>query len=81
MYVKRLCLTPHADYTRAGNTNLLSVGSALTVDLNGLIWIAWPVSVGATYSYSGLADYNIVKSQTGIDMDPHHVGFVFNVSF
>ena len=81
VYIKRLCLTPHADYTRAGKTNLVSVGSALTLDLNGIIWIGWPVSVGATYSYSGLADYNIVKSQTGIDMNPHHVGFVFNVSF
>ena len=81
MYVKRLCLTPHVDYTMAGKTNLLSVGTALTVDLNALFWIAWPVSIGATYSYSGLADYNIVKSQTGIDMEPHHAGFVFNVSF
>ena len=81
VYIKRLCLTPHADYTRAGDTNLMSVGSALTFDLNGLIWIGWPVSIGATYSYSGLADYNIVKSQTGLDMSPHHVGAVFNVSF
>ena len=81
LYIKRLCLTPHADYMRAGKTNLLSVGSALTLDLNGLIWIGWPVSIGATYSYSGLADYNLVKSQTGLDMSPHHVGAVFNVSF
>ena len=81
IYIKRLRLTPHADYTRAGKTNLLSVGSALTLDLSGLIWIGWPVSVGATYSYNGLADFNLVKSQTGIDMNPNHVGFVFNVSF
>ena len=81
IYIKRLCLTPHADYMRAGNTNLLSVGSALTLDLNGIIWIGWPVSIGATYSYSGLADYNMIKSQTGLDMNPHHVGAVFNVSF
>ena len=81
LYIKRLCLTPHADYTRAGTTNLLSVGSALTVDLSGLLWIAWPVSVGATYSYSGLADYNLIKSQTGLNMSPHHIGAVFNVSF
>ena len=81
VYIKRLCLTPHVDYTRAGQTDLLSVGSALTFDLNGLIWIGWPVSIGATYSYNGLADYNAVKASTGLDMDPHHVGFVFNVSF
>ncbi len=80
-YIKRLCLTPHADYMRAGTTDLLSVGSALTFDLSGIIWIEWPISVGATYSYSGLADYNIVKSQTGLNMSPHHVGAVFNVSF
>ena len=81
VYIKRLCLTPHVDYMHAGQTDLLSVGSALTFDLNGIIWIGWPVSIGATYSYSGLADYKLVKSQTGLDMDPHHVGFVFNVSF
>ena len=81
IYIKRLRLTPHVDYTRAGQTNLLSVGSALTLDLSGIIWIGWPASVGATYSYNGLADFNLVKSQTGIDMNPHHVGFVFNVSF
>ena len=81
VYIKRLCLTPHFDYAHAGNANLMSVGSALTFDLNGLIWIGWPVSIGATYSYSGLADYNLVKSQTGLDMSPHHVGAVFNVSF
>lgn len=81
IYIKRLCLTPHADYTRAGNTDLLSVGSALTLDLNGLIWIRWPASIGATYSYNGLGDYNLIKSSTGIDMKLHHVGFIFNVSF
>lgn len=81
VYIKRLCLTPHADYMRAGTTDLVSVGSALTFDLNGLIWIGWPVSVGATYSYSGLADYDLVKSQTGLDMNPHYVGAIFNVSF
>ena len=81
VYIKRLCLTPHADYTRAGNTDLFSVGSALTLDLNGIIWIDWPVSIGATYSYSGIGDYNLIKTQTGIDMKPHHFGFIFNVSF
>jgi hypothetical protein len=81
IFVKRLCLTPHVDYMRAGKTNLLSVGSALTFDLSSIVWISWPVSVGATYSYSGLADYNLVKSQTGLEMSPHHVGAVFNVSF
>ena len=66
---------------RAGTADRVSVGSALTFDLNGLIWIGWPVSVGATYSYSGLADYDLVKSQTGLDMNPHYVGAIFNVSF
>ena len=81
LYIKRLCLTPHVDFTRAGQTNLMSLGSALTIDLNGIVWINWPASVGATYSYNGLADYNMIKSSTGLDMDLHHVGFIFNVSF
>ena len=81
VYIKRLCLTPHVDYTRAGQTDLLSVGSALTFDLTGLLCIRWPASIGATYSYNGLGDYNMIKSSTGLDMDLHHVGFIFNVSF
>lgn len=80
-HIKRLCVTPHIDYTHAGQTNLLSVGSAFTFDLNGIIWISWPVSIGVTYSYNGLADFNILKSHTGLEMDTNHAGFIFNVSF
>ena len=80
-YIKRLCLTPHVDYMHADTAKLISVGSALTIDLSGILRIEWPVSIGATYSYSGLADYNIVKSKTGLDMSPNHIGAIFNVSF
>ena len=81
IYIKRLTVTPHVDYTRFGNYNLLSVGSSLTFDLNGLIWIGWPVSIGATYSYNNLCDFSQIHKATGIEMDKNHVGFVFNVSF
>ena len=81
LYIKRLTLTPFVDYTRARNLGLMSVGTSLTVDLNGIIWIGWPVSIGASYSYNGLCDFNRVGKMTGIEMDKNHVGFIFNVSF
>lgn len=81
MYIKRLVLTPHFDYTKAGEMNFMSAGADLVLDLNGIIWIGWPVSMGVTYSYSGMADFNTVSMQSGIDMNRHHAGFIFNVSF
>ena len=81
LYIKRLTLTPHVDYTKTRNLQLMSVGTSLTLDLNGIIWIGWPVSIGATYSYNGLLDYTNIKNSYGIEMDKNHVGFVFNVSF
>ena len=81
LYIKRLCLTPHVDYMTTGTLNLASVGTSLTLDLNGMLHIKWPLSIGATYSYSGIADYNQIRSQTGLDMSPHHVGAIFNISF
>ena len=81
MYIKRLTLTPHVDYTKTRNLQLMSVGTSLTMDLNGILWIGWPVSIGATYSYNGLLDYTNVKKSYGMEMDRNHVGFIFNVSF
>ena len=81
IYIKRLTLTPHMDYTMAKDIRLMSVGTSLTFDLNSIIWIGWPVSIGATYSYNGLCDFNQIRNSTGIEMKKNHVGFIFNVSF
>lgn len=80
-YIKRLVLTPHIDYTVAGDLKLMSTGVDMVFDLNSILWLGWPVSVGTTYSYSDLADFNIINQQSGIQSNAHHLGFVFNVSF
>ena len=85
-YIKRLTLTPHFDYMFIGRNNpieagLFSVGSALTVDLNGLIWIKWPCSAGISYSYNGGPSYNTMQEAFGTTIGRHYVGPVFNVSF
>ena len=86
VYIKRLTLTPHFDYMFVGRNNpvkvgLFSVGSALTFDLNGLIWINWPCSAGISYSYNGGPSYNAFQEAYGITIGRHYVGPVFNVSF
>ena len=86
VYIKRLTLTPHFDYMFVGRNNpvkvgLFSVGSALTIDLNGLIWINWPCSAGISYSYNGGPSYNAFQEAYGITIGRHYVGPVFNVSF
>lgn len=86
IYIKRLTLTPHFDYMMIGRNNplktgLFSVGSALTFDLNGVLWINWPCSVGVTYSYNGGPSYNALQKSYGMTIGRHHIGPVFNVSF
>lgn len=81
-YIKRLVITPHFDYTHtAHDQRLCSVGSDLVFDLNSILWLGWPVSLGVSYSYNGLADFTAIKNESGVDMDRNHVGFVFNVTF
>ena len=86
LYIKRLTLTPYFDYLFVGGNNpaefgLFSAGSALTFDLNGLIWINWPCSAGISYSYNGGPSYNALQEAYGITIGRHYVGPVFNVSF
>ena len=81
-YIKRLVLTPHFDFTHTANHDqLVSVGASAVLDLNSLLWLGWPVSMGVTYSYNGFADFTALQAQSGIDMAPNHVDFVFNVTF
>ena len=88
-YFKRLVLTPHFDYTFAGKVKsymssgeqLFSVGCDLTCDLNSILWLGWPCSIGVTYSYNGGPSFNTLKTATGIKMGRHFVGPTFNVSF
>ena len=81
-YVKRLLLKPHFDYTfLSGNNGLLSAGGEFLFDLNSILWLEWPCSIGATYSYNGGNAFESTLNGSGLKMDRHHLGFVFNVSF
>ena len=80
-YIKRLVLTPHFDYTPAGGWNLYSAGCDLTFDLNSILWLGWPCSVGVTYSYNGSPRFNELQAASGITIGHHFVGPTFNVSF
>ena len=58
-------------------------GLKFVFDLNSILWLRWPCSIGATYSWNGglgqpLRAFEEIY-QTNIDRN--HVGFVFNVSF
>ena len=80
-YIKRLVLTPHFDYMPAGGWNLYSAGCDLTFDLNSILWLGWPCSVGVTYSYNGSPRFNDLQQASGINIGHHFVGPTFNVSF
>jgi hypothetical protein len=80
-YVKRLVLTPHFDYMFAGNNQLYSAGCDLVFDLNSILWLGWPCSLGVTYSYNGGPSFNSLAETSGIPLGRHFVGPTFNVSF
>lgn len=80
-YFKRLVLTPHFDYMFAGKEQLYSAGCDLTFDLNSILWLGWPCSVGVTYSYNGGPSFKSLTETTGINLGHHFVGPTFNVSF
>ena len=81
VYIKRMVLNPHFDYMKVGNKSLNSIGTELLFDLNRALWIEWPCSIGATYSYNTGSGFKSIMSESGINMDRNHWGFVFNVSF
>ncbi len=69
MYIKRLVLTPHFDYSIYNwftkmpavtglrdiplNGDLWSAGATLSIDFRSLFWLEFPFSIGVTYSYNG----------------------------
>lgn len=79
-YVKRLVLTPHFDYMFAGRDQLLSAGCDLTFDLNSILWLGWPCSLGVTYSYNGGPSFGSLNT-LGLGLGHHHIGPTFNVTF
>lgn len=83
LYVKRMVITPHFDLGLIENKpSLFSVGTSLTFNLESIVFITWPCSVGVSYSYNGGLNGSYKELQSkGLELQRHFVGPVFSVSF
>ena len=89
LYIKRLVVTPHFDYmfidpfkkkgTETPREGLWSAGCTLALDLESILWLEWPCSIGVSASFNGgpsfaacREDYNAAR---------YYVGPTFNVTF
>ena len=83
LYIKRLTVTPHFDYTfingKYSLEGLWSAGANVGFDLESVAWIAWPCSVGVTMSYNGGPSYSTYDEIHNIGR--FYAGPTFNVSF
>lgn len=77
--IKRLVAYPHFDYTFIGRKGLWSAGLDLTADLEAIITLEVPCSIGITFSWNGGSAWNGLSSQ-GISMNKWFIGPIFNVS-
>ncbi|MGN1045950.1 MAG: hypothetical protein ACI4QG_02530, partial [Candidatus Cryptobacteroides sp.] len=82
MYIKRLIVTPHFDYTFLGwkGNGLLSAGATFTIDFSDLLWLEFPCQLGVTYSWNAGNAFNSLKS-SGLPLSRHYVGPVFSIDF
>lgn len=88
-YIKRLVVTPHFDYmfmepfkkkgTAAPREGLWSAGGTFALDLESVLWLEWPCTIGVTVSYNGGASF--AACQKDHHADRFHVGPTFNVTF
>ena len=62
---KRLVVTPHFDYTIAGDYGIFSAGAELALTMNSIFSLVWPFSFGVTYSYNGGRGFDILAQQSG----------------
>ena len=83
MYIKRLILTPHFDFNLVENKPaLFSVGGSLVLNLESIVFLTWPCSLGVTYSYNGGFNGSFQELKNNdINLKRHFVGPVFSVSF
>jgi hypothetical protein len=78
--IKRLVTYPHFDYTFVGKEGLWSAGLDLTADLQAIVTLEWPCSVGVTFSWNGGSAWDRLANN-GISMDKWYLGPIFNVTF
>lgn len=80
VYIKRFVFTPHFDLMMTKNSgNLYSAGFSFVFDLESIIWLGLPFSIGVTYSYNGGSAFAPLEAQ-GLNPSHHYVGPVFNIS-
>jgi hypothetical protein len=77
--IKRLVTYPHFDYTFIGKEGLWSAGLDLTADLQAIITIEFPCSLGLSFSWNGGSAWNDLAKN--IKMSNWFLGPIFNVSF
>lgn len=83
-YIKRLVLSPHFDFSTTDfKSGLFSAGSELVLDLNSVLWLGWPCSVGVTYSWNGSIGKKMweMEQMYMTNIKRNDFGFIFNVSF
>ena len=78
--IKRLVAYPHFDYTFIGNKGLWSAGLDLTADLQAIITIEFPCSLGLSFCWNGGSAWNGLAAEN-IKMNKWFLGPIFNVSF
>lgn len=88
-YIKRLVVTPHFDYmfmdpfktkgTAAPREGLWSAGSTFALDLESILWLEWPCTIGIEASFNGGASFP--ACQENYNAGRFHVGPTFNVTF
>lgn len=83
-YIKRLVLTPHADFSsfRIDNKykNLFSAGIDLSLDFGTFFWLTYPMSAGIRVDYSGGKGINEISGMDNI-RNRFYIAPVFNISF
>ena len=81
--VKRLVVTPNFDCTIIGKRALWSAGADLAFDLESILTIEFPITLGITYSYNGgfNGSFNAFQNESGTEMKRHFFGPIFNVVF
>lgn len=79
-YVTRGIITPHLDWSFIGSGQLFSAGATLEIEFGNFFGLAFPASLGVTYSYNGGSAFNLF-SDTGTSPGHHTVGPVFSMDF
>lgn len=77
IYIRRMVLTPHFDYSKFPAGNFYSAGATLSLDLEAIVWLALPLSIGVTASYNGGSAFASAPAGTS----HYFVGPVFDISF